>query len=850
MEDFDRLSNEEIFKKLKEYNLPVVPVNDSTRNVLISRLKKHKPSVASATQQKADPRKSPTRSPGRSRKRPQTPEPELQETLPIDYTDADITQSFKELGWEEPKITVKNRDILIKKIKHARARSRSESRKQIFTSTVREEENGDSEHSMDVDDEVDTSPVDIPVRRTARAREKRVSHVPSFPPKKLKRVENTIAINRYFDEQMHEPSHSSETEATTAVISPPSQPTIIPHSPPALDTQQSALTSGYSRTSQPFLPSQAHIRSFDKQNLAPTSAKAANVSPDTSPIISGQGIFDTQPFSTERSSSLFSSRSGANDVSANAKGASSGMSRLEKPTYSYSDREMPASHSRPSSQYPLHQYNRGTYTSSTSSSQTNIDGERSAFVADLKARLFGANNQPIVTPPERPSIPFSKQTPTFYNIPTQAEKLAERKTAHSSTPLVAPMATPSRRFYEEQSSDHVTPPTKLNNTFNSPAIYRLSTPARARFSAYLPSFLQSKQQIPSSIGQRKEGSSSEDEDEEPAPKRIAVSKVIEKAKSSDIPSNLEMTAGVLWAKYLPHICIGFFSFLLYLYWQLRNAKGQLETEDGEINVLVTIAVGVFWNVFLIVLIGLGVYLALKGRNYYVARKRKEEEEVIDMVKRVIQRLTEHAEACKKDNQPDIAFLPKTHLRDELIPVEEKEKRKNLWKKVERFIEGNESRIRKELREIQGEMYEVWRWLPSIHSSSDNRDKGWQGSAFNVDEAAVNHPPVKSPTPCLKIRHMFDPDVEDESQDWQRRVANDLLKKCSDAKIVHMAVDPASKDGVVYVKCATKEDAKKVYTAVHAWWYGGKIVVVRYVTLQRYHERFPTAASAKEVVKPI
>ncbi|KAK2727473.1 hypothetical protein QYM36_008086 [Artemia franciscana] len=128
---FDILSNEEISKKLQEYNLPVVPVNDSTRSVLISRLKKFQPSVASATQSKENPRKSPapstTRSPGQSRKRP--PELELQARLPIDYTDSYIERLFRELRWEKPKISAKNRDILIKKIKHAKARSKSASGK-------------------------------------------------------------------------------------------------------------------------------------------------------------------------------------------------------------------------------------------------------------------------------------------------------------------------------------------------------------------------------------------------------------------------------------------------------------------------------------------------------------------------------------------------------------------------------------------------------------------------------------------------------------------------------------------------------------------------------------------------
>ena len=35
----------------------------------------------------------------------------------------------------------------------------------------------------------------------------------------------------------------------------------------------------------------------------------------------------------------------------------------------------------------------------------------------------------------------------------------------------------------------------------------------------------------------------------------------------------------------------------------------------------------------------------------------------------------------------------------------------LWDKAVKFIEANESRIRIETQTVQGEDFEVWRWLP-------------------------------------------------------------------------------------------------------------------------------------------
>lgn len=39
----------------------------------------------------------------------------------------------------------------------------------------------------------------------------------------------------------------------------------------------------------------------------------------------------------------------------------------------------------------------------------------------------------------------------------------------------------------------------------------------------------------------------------------------------------------------------------------------------------------------------------------------------------------------------------------------------------------------------------------------SKRKVWQGQAFETMEGSVNSLPI-SPTPCLKIRHMFDSDV--------------------------------------------------------------------------------------------
>lgn len=54
-------------------------------------------------------------------------------------------------------------------------------------------------------------------------------------------------------------------------------------------------------------------------------------------------------------------------------------------------------------------------------------------------------------------------------------------------------------------------------------------------------------------------------------------------------------------------------------------------------------------------------------------------------------------------------------------------------------------------------YRVGSKVLSEQSTPRRNNKVWQGQAFDTMTGSPNSPPC-SPTPCLKIRHMFDPDV--------------------------------------------------------------------------------------------
>uniref|UniRef100_A0A3P8WDZ2 LEM domain containing 3 n=1 Tax=Cynoglossus semilaevis TaxID=244447 RepID=A0A3P8WDZ2_CYNSE len=134
---------------------------------------------------------------------------------------------------------------------------------------------------------------------------------------------------------------------------------------------------------------------------------------------------------------------------------------------------------------------------------------------------------------------------------------------------------------------------------------------------------------------------------------------------------------------------------------------------------------------------------------------------------------------------------------------------------------------------------------SCDKSTSMPSKVWQGKAFPLDRR--NSPP-NSLTPCLKIRNMFDPIME-VGENWDLAIQEAILEKCCDNDgIVHIAVDKNSKEGCVYVKCLSAEHSGKAFKALHGSWFDGKLVTVKYLRLDRYHQRFPQAQSCTTPMK--
>ncbi|XP_075005197.1 inner nuclear membrane protein Man1 isoform X2 [Calonectris borealis] len=251
----------------------------------------------------------------------------------------------------------------------------------------------------------------------------------------------------------------------------------------------------------------------------------------------------------------------------------------------------------------------------------------------------------------------------------------------------------------------------------------------------------------------------------------------------------------------------------------------------------------------ILLLGIAmVWGVLHYMKYRWAKEEEETRQMYDMVVKIIDVLRSHSEACS-ENKDLQSYMPILHVRDSLIPPQDRRKMKKVWNRAVDFLAANESRVRTETRRLGGAEFLVWKWMqPS--AACDKilviPSKVWQGQAFHLDRR--NSPP-NSLTPCLKIRNMFDP-VMEIGDHWHLAIQEAILEKCSDNDgIVHIAVDKNSREGCVYVKCLSPEYAGKAFKALHGSWFDGKLVTVKYLRLDRYHHRFPQALTCNTPLKP-
>ncbi|XP_053672663.1 inner nuclear membrane protein Man1 [Anopheles nili] len=218
----------------------------------------------------------------------------------------------------------------------------------------------------------------------------------------------------------------------------------------------------------------------------------------------------------------------------------------------------------------------------------------------------------------------------------------------------------------------------------------------------------------------------------------------------------------------------------------------------------------------------------------------------------------------KDTAASQAGVVINHLRDRLLGMDNRRRLGWVWNEALSFLEQHESRIAFEVGTIGGEDFKMMRWIDTAPLAtvpgaagpgSSGRLSGspaspvsgpctkkWQSPAF--DNSNKIHDP---PTPCLKIRQMFDK-YEVNDPNLKTIVQDAILEKVGGrCKIYDIQLDRSS--CCVYVRCASAKDAGIVHDEINGWWFDNRLVSIKFLRLERYLQRFPRSLSGPACLKP-
>ncbi|CAD5120471.1 DgyrCDS9039 [Dimorphilus gyrociliatus] len=230
------------------------------------------------------------------------------------------------------------------------------------------------------------------------------------------------------------------------------------------------------------------------------------------------------------------------------------------------------------------------------------------------------------------------------------------------------------------------------------------------------------------------------------------------------------------------------------------------------------------------------------RKYWKKRAERRMHEMYLIIDNIINFFESESRQKRDDGEEDV-FFPIDHVRDRLIEPKKRRQLEKLWTEAINFLSDNESRLSEQIRVVNGEEFRVWKWNDG---ALNGKNKVWQGKA--VSDNCKGDDPVIGYYECLKIRNMFDPDTEVE-ENWHVAIEDAILEQCKESDIVHISVEKSSKEGCVYVKCRTKLDAGKAFKQMRGLWFNRRLISVKYLSLERYHRRFPKAVSCCERLEP-
>ncbi|XP_037945698.1 inner nuclear membrane protein Man1-like [Teleopsis dalmanni] len=239
-----------------------------------------------------------------------------------------------------------------------------------------------------------------------------------------------------------------------------------------------------------------------------------------------------------------------------------------------------------------------------------------------------------------------------------------------------------------------------------------------------------------------------------------------------------------------------------------------------------------------IIIGTGAVIGaivLLAYNIYLRIKRSSDERNL-LVKQYSEEIVnELLYQTSLKNETGTGELILNHLRDKLIPINKRKASLWSWDEAIRLLEANDSRIQFCISLHNGEEFRTLKWIGQLNQNEIkiNAKKQWQSPAFdNVNK--VHNPP----TPCLKIRHMFD-NSDIQNPNLKQIIKDAILEKVgSRCSMKDLQIDKNT--CCVYIRCPKEEDAGIIHNEINGWWFDNRLVSIKFLRLQRYLSRYPNA----------
>ncbi|KAH8402312.1 hypothetical protein KR009_011353 [Drosophila setifemur] len=232
------------------------------------------------------------------------------------------------------------------------------------------------------------------------------------------------------------------------------------------------------------------------------------------------------------------------------------------------------------------------------------------------------------------------------------------------------------------------------------------------------------------------------------------------------------------------------------------------------------------TMFLIVLGFLLVYFAV------VIYRVKQKEALIAVDQFTKDIINELIYQSSQSESPEVII---NQLQEKFVPAKKRSKHLASWNKALKQLEKNDSRVLFGMVNRDSKALRTIAWNRNLDKKDAGLVKKWQSPAFDNSNKIAN-----PPTPCLKIRHMFDSSEVDQANLKQSIVESIIEKVGPRCKICDVQLDVQS--CCVYIRCASEEDAGMIHNEINGWWFDKRLISIKFLRLERYVSRFPAPSA--------